>query len=348
MMLQMKKIILRAAVAFIIICFLMSGFIIYKIKTNMQWLVTVKYFLFTNFTNDAKLFKISPQGLFETKFKIDSPSLIKDWSYLISHDVYYMKNIDNNTLPSSVIDKAKSIIILFSRNGGVSCAADISLIEKIKQLPEGHGYGCCSDHTKVFIALGSVLGLFVREVHTAGHVTNEFYDNELNKWIWIDPLFAILAKNEKNEYLSLMEIRDLYYKNKQVHYEFFGNDAHYFNSHLDPRKFEYFDNKENFSNIMITWGNNVLTEDKFCQRINFLPKFIRQFVGIKVGIIPSYIMYVDENNILKAQELLWQKYICNSIFIFFIVCSVAFPTSLVIIAIFSRREHLKNIKEYSH
>jgi hypothetical protein len=134
----------------------------------------------------------------------------------------------------------------------------------------------------------------------------------LNKWIWIDPLFALLAKNQYGEYLSLMEIRQTYYKDEKVVYEFFGNDYHYLKNN-DPCKHDYFDNKQDFSDIMVTWGNNIFEEDRFNRDLEFLPKALRQFIGLLIGVLPSYVVYED-NDSIRANSLQKSKYITLSLF----------------------------------
>jgi len=330
----MRKIILSGFVIYLLGCLILGGLIIYKMRFDEQWLVDIKYSFFTDFTTDLNSFNNPPTLLSKNEFKTDSSELVRNWASLIFNEVDYMHLMNKDMLPSSEIEKAKSIILMFSKNGGADCASDISLLDKIKRLPNGHGYGCCSDHAKVFIALSSVLGLTAREVHTVGHVTNEFYDYELSKWIWTDPLYAILARNDKGEYLSLMQIRDLYYNNKSVYYEFFGNKFHYFSKH-NPAIFSLYD-KDRFSNIMITWGNNVFTEDKFNENLKFMPKFIRQFLGIKLGIVPLYIKYVDAHNTLDAHVLNEKKYIYNGIFISFVVGSIFFPSYFMIVYKYQR------------
>lgn len=318
-----KKIVLRAFVIYILEFALIFSLFIYKIKADDLWLVGVKYSLFTEFISDRSLFTATPEQLTALNFKGDSPELIKSWASLISAKVDYLRNFNKDMFPKSEIEKAKSIVLLFSKNGE-GCAPDISLLEKIKKLPMGNGYGCCSDHTKVFIALSSVFGLTAREVHTVGHVQNEFFSYTLNKWVWIDPLYAVLAKNSTGAYLSLLEIRDLYYKNKPVNFVFFGNEFHFLMNHR-PDEISYFDDKEKFSTAMITWGNNVFTVDKFNQYIKVLPKFVRQFIAINLGIAPSYVSYIDAHNTADVRAPIIRKKIENGILIVFIIGALLFP-----------------------
>jgi hypothetical protein len=185
-----------------------------------------------------------------------------------------------------------------------------------------------------------VLNLTAREVHTVadtfknGHVMNEFFDKKLNKWIWVDPLFALFAKNSNGKHLSLLEIRQAYYNGKTISYQFFGNNYHYFKN-KDPRNYFYFENREKFSDIMLTLGNNVFEEDKFNQKYGFLPKPIRQSVGLLTGVLPSYLIYLDQNSI-RGNALRMNKYIYIGIFTF-LACGTLLYPSLVITVLWKRR-----------
>ena len=50
------------------------------------------------------------------------------------------------------------------------------------------------------------------------------------------------------------------------------NMIHHYFKNKDPRNYFYFENREKFSDIMLTLGNNVFEEDKFNQKYGFLPK----------------------------------------------------------------------------
>lgn len=318
-------------------CFIF-GWIMYKIKTDVQWVVDVKYILFTDITKDYDLFKQPIQALNDFGFKTDYLELKQKMNSLIDNKVNYVKRINRNISFASETEKAKSIVLMFSKSGDGKCFGDISLLEKLLMLQEGNGKGCCSDHAEAFIALSSYFGLTAREVHTLDHVTNEYYDNKLKKWIWVDPTYAILAKNKNGKYLSLLELRNLYYNNEKVHYEFFGNKHHCL-SFDDPYLNSLYDEKEDFSNIIMTLGNNVFEEDNFNHRLHFLPKYLKQFVGIGLGIIPSYLMYVDDNS-NKAKTIIRKKYLYTGVFVFLLVGSISF---LLCIMIEEKFRHKKNV-----
>lgn len=261
---------------------------------SIDTLVKMKYSLFTDKTLDKLLFTAPPDILFDEGFKKDSPQSIKHWKILITDNIDYLQGLEQKiTGTISTIDKAKLVALSFSKGGGGGCFEDINLISKMKKINKDNGYGCCSDHSEVFVALCSIYDIDAREVHNNHHVFNEIYVPENHKWLWIDSEFAIMAQNNMGEYLSLFEIRDLLFNGATVNYVFFGNESHEFYNY-SATQHEYFDEKNDFSDIMITWGNNVFAENEFGHQLNLLPKPVKQFVGLTFGKIPSYKVYVDK------------------------------------------------------
>jgi hypothetical protein len=172
------------------------------------------------------------------------------------------------------------------------------------------------DHSEAFLALASVIGLEAREVHTVGHVTAEFYDKKRDKWIWIDPSYAFMAKNANGEYLSLTELRDLYFHDQKVVFDLFGKDTSSFD-YQDQFQYSYYASKNDFSDIMVTWGNNIFEKGTFNRKWGFIPKAIRQFYGLTTGILPAYLKYEDGNTIkASAQKKKKHIYIPTILLIF--------------------------------
>ncbi|MBC2714607.1 MAG: transglutaminase domain-containing protein [Desulfobacteraceae bacterium] len=261
---------------------------------DIDTLVKIKYFLFTDKTSSKLLFTAPLNILIDNGFKKDSPQSIEHWKSVITNNINYLQKLEQKiTGTISTVNKAKLIALSFSKGGGGGCLDDIDLISKMKRINKNKGHGCCSDHAEVFVALCSIHGIVSREVHNNHHAFNEFFMPENNKWLWIDPLFTIMAQNDMDEYLSLFEIRDLLFNDLKVNYVFFGNESHEFYNH-SASQHEYFDEKNDFSDIMITWGNNVFAENEFNSHLNLLPKSAKQFIGLMIGKTPSYKVYVDK------------------------------------------------------
>lgn len=285
------KIIKIAAIIFIITDVVLLSLIMYE----SDILVNIKYALFTDYTKDKRLFNGYPLELVKSGFKIDAVENASKWYDKHANEIGYIQDIDKQMLNLSETEKAKKIALLFSKDSGNLCSNEVGLRKRLQELPKG-GYGCCVDYSEAFVALSTLSGLFSRKVHTVVHVTDEFYSKELNKWVWIDPQHVIMAKGSNGEYLSLTELRDYYFRGEKVNYEFFGTGKHFLNN-KSPYDFEYYDSKEDFSDIMITKGNNVFEEDNFYMIFGSLPKSIIQFIALSMGKQPSFLMFVDGNSV---------------------------------------------------
>jgi hypothetical protein len=228
------------------------------------------------------------------------------------------KVTDTNT-----ISKAQKIALLYSKNGGDGCGVksdDLAL--NIHWISENQGHGCCSDHSQVFIALAILNGMHCREVHHNSHTFNEFYDESLNKWIWIDTQFCLMAKDESGQFLSLFEMFQKFKERKIVLWNFFGNNLHIANTIAPDEIFEKINTQENefeavhgkttpedlvnsskvyyfrpheFKVLQITMGNAVFKEDFYNKKYSWVKKEVRQFALLAFHILPSYLIYDPEN-----------------------------------------------------
>ena len=191
--------------------------------------------------------------------------------------------------------KAQFIALLYSKNGGPGCGDFSDLMNAILEIDDNDGMGCCSDHSEVFIALSHVLGLNSREVSHTGHTFNEIYDPDVNKWLWIDTQYALMAKDDEGNYLSLLEMMKRMREGQQIRYDFFGNSSHLFSRSL-PNEHIHYDSKDDFEYIMLTLGDNVFSQDHFNGKLKFLPKSIRQIISLVLGMQPKHIIYAPEMN----------------------------------------------------
>lgn len=294
-------------VAVVIVDLLISMVVIYDYQTIDKWPVKIKYALFTEITEDKDLFNESPKGMVNVGFKRYFNDLKDDWKMIMRSDIPEFISLEKNIAGMNEVDKAKTIVLKLIKNGSDYCSDINSLRIKLKYLYDG-SHGCCTDHSQSFLAYATVFGMNSREVHSVRHVTSEFFVPEKDKWLWIDPLYAIMAKDQNGEYLSLTEIRDRYYEEKIIDYEYFGDNTIYFKD-KDPYQYTYYDDKDDFTDLMVTWGNNVFEEDNFNQKLIVLPKSLRQFIGIKLGYIPHYLRLVDHySDNANIQKYMGRKY----------------------------------------
>ena len=268
---------------------------IYLTVGARQVLIDIRQSLFTEITDNPEVFEITKMTAAKKySFLIENKSVIRDYSQRVKENVNYIKpEVIDKLQTMDTAKKAQFITLLYSKNGGPGCGNYKDLMHNILRLDDNNGMGCCSDHAEVFIALSHIFGLNSREVHHTNHTFNEVYDPDINKWLWIDTQFAIMAKDDKNNYLSLLEMTRYVNKGKQISYDFFGNASHTF-SRLLPIEHEYYDSKDDFEYIELTLGDNVFSQDHFNKKIIFLPKPIRQIIALVQGIQPKYITYTPK------------------------------------------------------
>lgn len=289
----------------IIMDIIFGSSILYNILNNSKWIVNTKYIIFSNFTDDLDYFNSRPKELYSNNFKSFSLILKDDWLSSLKNVIPDLENNEELLRNTGEVHTAKNIVLTFIKNGADYCSEINSLHSKLQKIYEG-GHGCCTDHSQSFLVYSSFFNLDSREVHTVNHVTAEFFDHLKGKWIWIDPLYAIMAKNSSGEYMSLSELRDSYFNNGQIIFDYFGKNTESF-SNNDPYLYTYYDSKDDFSDIMVTWGNNVFEEDEFTLTFSMLPKSLRQFIGIQIGVLPNYLKFVDANSSKSLDELIYIK-----------------------------------------
>jgi hypothetical protein len=194
-------------------------------------------------------------------------------------------------------ERVQSIIMRYSKNGGDGCGSRSSdLAKNILWVSEGSGHGCCSDHSQVFLALCAINKIQAREVHHKLHTFNEYYDTDLQKWVWVDTQFALMAKGRDGQYLSFLQLSESIVDSASINWVFFGKSCHNL-SDLNPyRANEYF-RPPAFSHLMMTMGNNVFEQNTYSKKLAFLPTELRSLILISLGVQPKYIAYCTDDSL---------------------------------------------------
>jgi hypothetical protein len=260
---------------------------------NGVWLVEIRDLLFIDFDESREFLSWTPQQLAAHGFRADSSEVCKRWWQRLS-DVGYLTELPRIARLSNDVSKAQEIVRLFSCGGGDGCGSISELGERIRRIPDG--YGCCSDHTEVFLALAALCGMSARETITSQHSINEFYDRSRGRWVFIDPQLAVMARGRTGAYLSLEELRTLALAGKPFVPEFFGGGDGHARSALDASFRRYYGGADALRRLRVTFGSNVFENDELRRRLRFLPKSVRQLIGHLSGVTPRYRMYVDRFN----------------------------------------------------
>ena len=266
------------------------AWVVYSAYTDRDALVKIRSALFTESVDERILFELAPWNQPES-FISDTEASKAAWVDKFRNEVEYLDQV--LSLEGSASDRAKAMVPIFSRNGGAGiCGGLGDLADVLQTIGKDDGYGCCSDHSQSFIALASLSGIDAREMSHSDHVFAEFYDPEMEQWVWIDPQFALMALDESGRYLSLLELRDRYIEGRPPEFEFIGNEYHDL-AGRDPHEHAYYNEASDFAVYSATWGNNVFEQDALNRRLGFLPIPIRQLFGMMTGQIPGFRMLSD-------------------------------------------------------
>jgi len=271
-------------------------------------LIKVRSALFTEVVNSTDPFLSAPEGR-HASFKQDSRAAVRGWLDQSAGEVTYLDAVLG--LEGTATERVQAMVPIFSRNGHLTDCGDFrDLSDTLQRIGIGEGQGCCSDHTAAFMALSSLLGISAREMIHTDHVTAEFYEPASNQWVWVDPQFALMARDEQGRHLSLLELRNRYLADEPIDFEFIGNEYHELRNR-DPLSQRFYDDKSDFAVYSATWGNNVFEQDAFERRLGFLPIYARQLLGFATGQFPGYRTLADAHSPLpetlriRRRTILW-------------------------------------------
>jgi hypothetical protein len=280
----------------------LAGLALRTLREDRRAALDLRDAMATRFTDDPALFELPPERLADLGFSRDDARDVERWRARLAEEVDYLASVSGADLPRDPVERARALVLLFSKNGSPGgCGQYRDLLHNIKRLPQGEGHGCCSDHSEVFLALASVYGLQARESRQAAHTHAEFYDPRRGDWIWVDPLLALMARDEHGDWLSFMEMRRRYLSDEPLEFVFFGTEAHKL-SRYPAREHSLYDEKADLAEGAITLGNDVFAQDRFASRLDPLPKEAKQLVGFATGRRPGYLRIVDAES-TKALDL---------------------------------------------
>jgi len=250
-------------------------------------LVGLRNSLTTRSSSDLGLFTSTPTELIRHHFYTDSRKVIDAWRPRLRDVV--SPAADWSSLDET--DRAKAIVLSFSEGGSSRPIYRMPLLSKIPETQRGNGF--CSDHVEIFLALAQVNGLTAREVQNEIHGFADFFSPSRGKWIFVDPLYAMLATDEQGQYLSSLEIRERRVHGLPVRFVFFATTDTGLKSEADPRFQALYVDAARFKRYVLTYGNNVLTEATRSESLAFLPWDVRQLLLYLSGTKPHLLVLVD-------------------------------------------------------
>jgi len=249
-------------------------------------------------SSDVGLFVLDSTELVKRDFLTDSDEMVAKWRPALTRAA----PIRTDAPSVNDVGKVEAVINSFSRGGGQHPIYFMPLLERVSAAQHANGY--CSDHVKIFMALARAYGVFAREVQNDVHGFADFFSTSRDKWIFVDPMYAVLATDNEGTYLSSLELRERRLRDLPVHFVFFGVPGVGLRSEADPRFKPLYD-KSNFSRYVLTFGNNVLTEASRSAALAWLPWEARQLIFYAVGTKPTFVhlmdQYVDRREVRAAR-----------------------------------------------
>jgi len=288
----------RALVALLVVCLAADLAIAVAIGvtalSNRRWMIEAREALFADVTDDATALAAPPAELVGAGFKTDPPELVAEWKERLPREVAWLEGVPERLAGRTELEKIQALVPLFSKNGGGGCGDYRDLLDNVQRLPRGEGLGCCSDHVQVLIALGAPFGFTARQIQIARHTIAEVFVPELSKWVFVDPHYAVMAREPNGGWLSFAELRARSLAGEPVAWQFIGNEHHRF-AQADPGRSELYGDPDDFAVMKVVWGNNVFEEDRLDRRLAPLPRSVRQLVGFLTDVLPRTALVQDEH-----------------------------------------------------
>jgi hypothetical protein len=184
-----------------------------------------------------------------------------------------------------------------------------SLDETYRRITQ-KGQGYCADFTRVFSGLAVTAGLPVRtwsisfESFGAGHSFNEIYDEQLGKWVLVDPFHSIYFVDETSrEPLSVLELHDrlILSKTAQTAIRPIVPGAMPFAS--DDLALDYY--RRGFKQLALVWGDNIFDYDQ-AEPVKLAAKVSRhaeRAVAIGLDVYPDLMIYPEGRSARDVEAL---------------------------------------------
>lgn len=202
--LKLKRLVLKTLI-FSFISFLQLFLLIKIIDKGDQ--VSIRDLLFTSFVQESDTKKIN-STLSKINYvmldEIDKDFHLAKLEEKLQELIKSIKNVRN------VDRKVEILLNNFSPSFNLDdtqCNQKADLIYNINKVFT-KGLGCCSDYARVSIFLLNMLNIKAREVNNYRHTSIEYYNEDKNKWVWIDPSYRIFAYrgNDIDNKLNQFEI----------------------------------------------------------------------------------------------------------------------------------------------
>lgn len=247
-------------------------------------LLRVRDLAFSSYSRDTAELRLSPDAIQTRGFRTDSPASIATLRARLERTALGHQLDSIARIPSS-IERAQSLIrVAFAPGPQVGCGSVNDLYAKLDWVQ--HGGGCCSDYTEVFLALGRLVGVYARQANFAvDHTVASFFAPELGRWVFVDPFLGVMSRDSTG-FLSTQEV----HSRAKPPLVFFGGPRQVHSP--DDKRLDDLNEVLSEDQLLVTWGNNVIEQDRQYGHLARLPKPIAQGIGFITGVRPEYRIFV--------------------------------------------------------
>lgn len=224
---------------------------------------------------------------------------------------YYSGKLNQILNPSfdharNALDSARQIALALSNQPAKGHNHDQSddLLQCVTMVSQG--FGRCSDYAQSFAAACLENNIMVREVSNMTHTFNEIYIASLGKWIFIDAQNCLTAQDAYGNLLSALDIFNAYACHKPFKFVSFAPCQKFIAMQRDSNRFyEVNGNSDAYQYLVITNGINVFQVNKWNRDFHTIPKAVRQFALLSIGVQPGYLVY-DPNNHIRPSLIIYR------------------------------------------
>lgn len=301
------------------------GVVLIAIRANPQWLIDQRFAIFSRPLASTSVFNRSPEELRADGFLSDPMELKASRRPELLQKVSYLADLPNSFDSWTTLKRAQWLADKMGHDGGRGFPGGTILVEKLNQMPRG--VGLCSDHVEGFIALCSIFGIEAREISTSVHTTAGVYLPEEHRWIWIDPEYALVCRDSTGRLMTSCEMRDAVLREEDFLLEYFGSDPTRVMARINPRQHEFYNAPGDFGDLVLTYGNNVFEFDGYRAGTTWMPRPIRQFALLMLGIQPDY-RFVNDKQSPRAQQVLALRGQSYAIGLPLVLGTIAYPLFL--------------------
>jgi len=220
----------------------------------------------------------------------------------IYHTINKTLPLENDTHLDKAVRLAKELRLRIKGGRGLGLSSGRAIEIMIK----GEG-GTCSDITQAYNNFSIINDIKIREwgiidkIYDAefGHAFNEYYSEELQKWVIVDISKAIYFIDPKtNTKLSSIELFDYVQNDKPVqHISFISDQSLDFNKDLDTRINYIYLQKDRLpfliSNYKVKFYDRLLNTFQ-----SWLPTFVTHFIAVLLFKNVRFILLQDESKIV--------------------------------------------------